>query len=218
MARPKLTEEQKKERDAQRKIERKAAKEAERQAKWDAQRAIWDAQSQESRECILATLQPEFKARFLKVVDAVNAKTTTNPFIADVVAKWNRFGKLSEKQMNMIIESYERDRQRVAVAETIEEFFVVGEKTSVKNLEVVSIKEVEVDGAFSGWTTKIQLKNRSGIFFSIKTNSEKIINLFKDAQEAHRKVNVQATIKWHFTDSDTVILTSRGLKVEILNV
>jgi hypothetical protein len=215
MARPKLTEEQKKERDAQRKIERKAAKEAERKAKWDAQRAIWDAQAQESRDRILATLPEEFKARFLKVVEAVNTQKTTNSFIVDVVAKWNRFGNLSEKQMNMIIESYERDRQRVSVAETIEEFFVVGEKTLFKNLEIISVKTVPVEGVFNGWTTKIQLKNRSGIFFSIKTNAEKFINLFKDALEAHRKVNVNATIKWHFPDSDTVILTSRGLKVEV---
>ena len=215
MARIKMTEEQKKERDAQRKLERRAAKEAERQAKWDAQRAIWDAQAQESRDRILATLPEEFKARFLKVVEAVNTKATTNSFIVDVVAKWNRFGNLSEKQMNMIITSYERDHQRVAVAETIEEFFTVGEKTLMKNLEIISVRAVEVDGGYGGWTTRIQLKNRSGIFFSIKTNAEKFINLFKDAMEAHRKVNVNATVKWHFPDSDTVILSARGLKVEV---
>ena len=215
MARIKMTEEQKKERDAQRKLERRAAKEAERQAKWDAQRAIWDAQAQESRDRILATLPEEFKARFLKVVEAVNTKATTNSFIVDIVAKWNRFGNLSEKQMNMIITSYERDRQRVAVAETIEEFFTVGEKTLMKNLEIISVRAVEVDGGYGGWTTRIQLKNRSGIFFSIKTNAEKFINLFKDAMEAHRKVNVNATVKWHFPDSDTVILSARGLKVEV---
>ena len=209
----KLSDEEKAQRKESR-IRNKAAKE-QREAEWAAKKILWAQQAAESRERILATLPEDLKVRFLKAVGAVEEQRTTNSFVIDVVGKWLRFGNLSEKQIHMIAESHERDSKRIAVAETIEEFFVVGEKTLFKNLEIISVKTVPVEGVFNGWTTKIQLKNRSGIFFSIKTNAEKFINLFKDALEAHRKVNVNATIKWHFPDSDTVILTSRGLKVEV---
>ena len=212
----KLTDEEKAQRKESR-IRNKAAKE-QHEAEWAAKKLLWSQQAAEGRDRILATLPEDLKAKFLKAVNSVANKTTSNSFIVDVVAKWHQYGNLSEKQIHMITEAHERDSKCSAVAETIDEFFAIGEKTLFKNLEILSVKTVPVEGVFSGWTTKIQLKNRSGIFFSVKTNAEKFINKFKDALEAHRKVNLNATVKWHFADSDTVILTSRGMKVEEINV
>ena len=61
------------------------------------------------------------------------------------------------------------------------------------------------------------MKNKAGIFFSVKTNAAKLIDVFKEALEKGLTVNLNAKVKWHFEDSDTVILTSRGMKVEINN-
>jgi len=212
MARPKMTEEQKMER----KLAKKAEKQAQREAEWKARQAVWAQQAAESREKILATLEPEFKAKFEKALAfAVNSK---NDFFLDIANKWQRFGNLSQKQMEVLINGTERDMRKAAVAEVIDEWYVVGEKSEIRKLEVRKVEEVVVgEGYFAGVTTKISMKNKAGIFFTVKTNAAKFIDLFTEALEKGLTVNLNAKVKWHFEDSDTVILSSRGMKAEINN-
>lgn len=213
MARPKMTEEQK----LQRKLEKKAEKQAQREAEWKARQAVWAQQAAESREKIITTLDPQFKARFDKALDY--AEKSSNDFFKDIANKWQRFGNLSMKQMEVLVNGVERDLRKVAVSEVIDEWYVVGEKSEIRKLEVRKVEEVVVgEGYFAGVTTKISMKNKAGIFFSVKTNADKLIAVFKEALEKSLTVNLNAKVKWHFEDSDTVILTSRGMKVEINNV
>ena len=213
MARTKMTEEQKMER----KLAKKAEKQAQRDAEWKARQAVWAQQAAESREKVIATLEPEFKAKFEKAL--AYAEKSNNDFFKDIANKWQRFGNLSLKQMQVLVNGTERDIRKAAVSEVIDEWYVVGEKSEIRKLEIRKVEEVTVgEGYFAGVTTKISMKNKAGIFFSVKTNAEKLINVFKEALENGLTVNLNAKVKWHFEDSDTVILTSRGMKVEINNV
>lgn len=214
MARQKMTEEQK----AQRKLDKKAEKQALRDAEWAAKKAVWAQQAADSRAKILETLEPSFKARLDKALE-YSAKSN-NDFFKDIANKWWQYGNLSAKQMQVLIDSTERDAKKYAIAEVIEEWYVVGEKSQITKLNVKNVQDVVTSDGFgnNGITTKITLQNRAGIFFTLKTNAGKWIKFFSDALEAQQQVNLNATIKWHFKDSDTVILTSRGLKAEIVNV
>jgi hypothetical protein len=212
MARPKMTEEQKMERQ----LAKKAEKQAQREAEWKARQAVWAQQAAESREKVIATLDPEFKSKFEKAV--AYAEKSNNEFFKDIANKWQRFGNLSLKQMQVLVNGTERDMRKVAVSEVIDEWYVVGEKSEIRKLEIRKVEEVAVgEGYFAGVTTKISMKNKAGIFFSVKTNAAKLIDVFKEALEKGLTVNLNAKVKWHFEDSDTVILTSRGMKVEINN-
>jgi hypothetical protein len=212
MARPKMTEEQKMER----KLAKKAEKQAQRDAEWNARQAVWAQQAAESREKVIATLDPEFKSKFEKAV--AYAEKSNNEFFKDIANKWQRFGNLSLKQMQVLVNGTERDIRKAAVSEVIDEWYVVGEKSEIRKLEIRKVEEVVVgEGYFAGVTTKISMKNKAGIFFSVKTNAAKLIDVFKEALEKGLTVNLNAKVKWHFEDSDTVILTSRGMKVEINN-
>ena len=212
MARPKMTEEQKMER----KLAKKAEKQAQREAEWKARQAVWAQQAAESREKVIATLDPEFKAKFEKAV--AYAEKSNNEFFRDIANKWQRFGNLSLKQMQVLVNGTERDIRKAAVSEVIDEWYVVGEKSEIRKLEIRKVEEVVVgEGYFACVTTKISMKNKAGIFFSVKTNAVKLIDVFKEALEKGLTVNLNAKVKWHFEDSDTVILTSRGMKVEINN-
>jgi hypothetical protein len=212
MARPKMTEEQKMER----KLAKKAEKQAQREAEWKARQAVWAQQAAESREKVIATLDPEFKSKFEKAV--AYAEKSNNEFFKDIANKWQRFGNLSLKQMQVLVNGTERDIRKAAVSEVIDEWYVVGEKSEIRKLEIRKVEEVVVgEGYFAGVTTKISMKNKAGIFFSVKTNAAKLIDVFKEALEKGLTVNLNAKVKWHFEDSDTVILTSRGMKVEINN-
>ena len=212
MARQKMTEEQKQ----QRNLEKKAAKQAQREAEWKARQAVWAQQAAESREKIIATLEPQFVAKLEKAI--AYAEKSNNDFFKDIANKWQRFGNLSIKQMEVLINGTERDIRKIAVAEVIDEWYVVGEKSEIRKLEVRKVEEVQVDMGYNiGYTTKISMKNKAGIFFSVKTNAGKLIDIFKEALEKGLTVNLNAKVKWHFEDSDTVILTSRGMKAEINN-
>ena len=213
MARAKMTEEQKQ----QRNLEKKAAKQAQREAEWKARQAAWAQQAAESREKIIATLDPQFVAKLEKAI--AYAEKSNNDFFKDIANKWQRFGNLSVKQMEVLINGTERDIRKVAVSEVIDEWYVVGEKSEIRKLEIRKVEEVVVgEGYFAGVTTKISMKNKAGIFFTVKTNADKLIAIFTEALEKSLTVNLNAKVKWHFEDSDTVILTSRGMKVEINNV
>ena len=213
MARAKMTEEQKQ----QRNLEKKAAKQAQREAEWKARQAAWAQQAAESREKIIATLDPQFVAKLEKAI--AYAEKSNNDFFKDIANKWQRFGNLSVKQMEVLINGTERDIRKVAVSEVIDEWYVVGEKSEIRKLEIRKVEEVVVgEGYFAGVTTKISMKNKAGIFFTVKTNAAKFIDLFTEALEKGLTVNLNAKVKWHFEDSDTVILTSRGMKAEINNV
>ena len=212
MARQKMTEEQKQ----QRNLEKKAAKQAQREAEWKARQAVWAQQAAESREKIIATLDPQFVTKLEKAI--AYAEKSNNDFFKDIANKWQRFGNLSVKQMEVLINGTERDIRKVAVSEVIDEWYVVGEKSDIRKLEVRKVEEVQVDMGYNvGYTTKISMKNKAGIFFSVKTNAGKLIDIFKEALEKGLTVNLNAKVKWHFEDSDTVILTSRGMKAEINN-
>ena len=212
MARQKMTEEQKQ----QRNLEKKAAKQAQREAEWKARQEVWAQQAAESREKIIATLDPQFVAKLEKAI--AYAEKSNNDFFKDIANKWQRFGNLSVKQMEVLINGTERDIRKVAVSEVIDEWYVVGEKSDIRKLEVRKVEEVPVDMGYNvGYTTKISMKNKAGIFFSVKTNAGKLIDIFKEALEKGLTVNLNAKVKWHFEDSDTVILTSRGMKAEINN-
>ena len=213
MARPKMTEEQKMER----KLAKKAEKQAQREAEWKARQAVWAQQAAESREKVIATLEPEFKAKFEKAID--HAEKSNNEFFKDIANKWQRFGNLSLKQMEVLVNGIERDIRKAAVSEVIDEWYIVGEKSEIRKLEIRKIEDVTVgEGYFAGVTTKISMKNKAGIFFTVKTNADKLIAIFTEALEKSLTVNLNAKVKWHFENSDTVILTSRGMKVEINNV
>lgn len=212
MARQKMTEEQKQ----QRNLEKKAAKQAQREAEWKARQAVWAQQAAESREKIITTLEPQFVAKLEKAI--AYAEKSNNDFFKDIANKWQRYGNLSIKQMEVLINGTERDIRKIAIAEVIDEWYVVGEKSEIRKLEVRKVEEVSVgEGYFAGVTTKISMKNKAGIFFSVKTNAGKLIDIFKEALEKGLTVNLNAKVKWHFEDSDTVILTSRGMKAEINN-
>ncbi len=211
MARQKMTEEQK----AQRKLEKKAEKQALRDAEWNAKKAEWARQAEESRLSILETLDPSFREKFEKAYQY--ASTSANEFFRDIANKWLKYGKLSEKQMRVLIDATARDMKKVAVAEVIEDWFEVGKRAEIK-VDVLKIEQVAVEDGYGGTTTKISMKNRAGIFFTVKTNASKLINAFSEIMEKGIQANLSATVKWHFQDSDTVILTSRGMKVESVNV
>ena len=211
MARTKMTEEQK----AQRKLEKKAEKQALRDAEWNAKKAEWARQAEESRTQILESFDPIFRAKFEKAYEyAINS---SNDFFKDVAGKWLKYGKLSEKQMQVLIDATARDMKKAAVAEVIEDWFEVGKRAEIK-VDVLKIEQVAVEEVYAGVTTKISMKNRSGIFFTVKTNAAKLISIFSESLEKGIQANLSATVKWHFQDSDTVILTSRGMKVELANV
>lgn len=217
MARTKLTEQEKLERKIAKKAEAKAKREAERQARWDAQRAVWDQQAAESREKILQGLDTEFRGKFEKALE--QAAKSANEFLRDLHSKWMRYGNLSEKQMSVMINSCERDKKRAVVAEVIEDWFKVGEKAELSNLTVIKVEKIRQDMNYgSDYVTRVTMKNRPGVFFTVKTNAGRLIDVFQEALDNQQQVKVVATVKWHYQDSDTVILTSRGLKVQIQNV
>ena len=212
MARQKMTEEQKMER----KLAKKAEKQAQREAEWKARQEVWAKEAANSREIILASLDSEFKAKFENALSF--AVTSNNNFLKDIANKWQRFGNLSMKQMEVFINSATRDKRKIVVSEVIDEWYIVGEQSEIRKLEVKKIEEVYTgEGYFAGVTTKISFKNKAGIFFTVKTNAAKFIKLFTEALEKDKTVNLIAKVKWHFEDSDTVILSSRGMKAEINN-
>ena len=214
MARVKMTEEQK----AQRKLEKKAEKHALREAEWNAKKAEWARQAEESREVRLAELEASLRIRFEKAV--AYAVRSSNDFFKDLANKWERFGNLSDKQIDVLVNAVERDQKKEVISEVIEDWYEVDSKIDTPSLTIQSIKEVPVEMAYglSGYTTKITMKHNSGIFFTVKTNAAKLIDAFNEANEHNKMVKLNAKVKWHFKDSDTVILTSRGMKVQIQNV
>ena len=143
MARPKMSEEQK----LQRQLEKKAAKQAQREAEWKARQAVWAQQAAESREKIIATLDPKFVAKLEKAI--AYAEKSDNDFFKDIANKWQRYGNLSVKQMEVLINGIERDIRKVAVSEVIDEWYVVGEKSAIRKLEVRKVEEVPVDMGYN---------------------------------------------------------------------
>ena len=214
MARTKLTDEEK----LQRKLAKKAEKQALRDAEWKARQEVWAAQAKASRETQLAAMEPSRRQRFEKAV--AYAAKSSNEFFKDLANKWERFGNMSDKQIDVLVNAVERDQKKEAISEVIEDWYEVDSKIETPALTIQNIKEVPVEMGYglSGYTTKITMKHSSGIFFTVKTNAGKLIGAFNEANEQNKMVKLNAKVKWHFKDSDTVILTSRGMKVEIINV
>jgi hypothetical protein len=163
-------------------------------------------------------MEPSRRQRFEKAV--AYATKSSNEFFKDLANKWERFGNMSDKQIEVLINAVERDQKKEAISEVIEDWYEVDSKIETPALTIQSIKEVAVEMGYgmSGSTTKITMKHSSGIFFTVKTNAAKLIDVFTEANEQNKMVKLNAKVKWHFKDSDTVILTSRGMKVEIVNV
>ena len=213
MPRQKMTEEQKMER----KLAKKAEKQAQREAEWNARKAVWAQQAEESRKQHLEKMDESLRSRFIKAVEY--ASNINNDFFRDLLSRWQRFGNLSEKQVDVLVRSAERDMMKESANEMIEDWFQVGSKIDTPKLTVLSVKVVETAPAAWGapsYTTRVTLQHSSGIYFTVKSNSEKLLEKFREALEQKKQVKLNATIKWHFDGSDTVILTSRGMK--FLNV
>lgn len=210
MGRPKLTDEQK----LQRKVEQQVVKVALREAKWKDRQTVQAQQAQESRDKILGEMDATRREQF--EVALQYAASTANAFFRDIALSWQKYGNLSVNQIDIFIAGTKRDAHRVIAAEIIDDWYVVGEVINAKNLDVLDICQVHVETPYGhGFVTRIKMKNKAGIFFTVKTNAAKLINLFDSALENKKQVTVKAIIKWHFPDSDTIILTSRGMKVEL---
>lgn len=208
MPRPKLTDEQK--------LQNKLAKKAAAYAK---QQEIYAEVAKASREKVLASLDNELKQKFESSLKF--AENCNNSFAKDIAGKWQQYGTLSEKQINALVSCVERDKKKKVVTQVIDNFFVVGKSFSLKNLEVNKIQEAEVFDNYNqriGFINKITLKNKSGIFFTVKTNAVRLVKAFTSAIDHSHLVTIDATVKWHYENSDTVILTPRGMKVLIQDV
>lgn len=210
MARIKMTEEQKKQRDA----ERKAAKIAAREAEWAARKAGWAAEAEASRVKILEGLDVGFKSKFEKALKF--AEASDNVFMKDIAYKWQKYGNLSQKQLEVLVNAVEREQKKEVISEVIEDMFTIGEKTEVPDITVRKMVEEEVFDDWcrsAGMITKISMAHQSGVNFMVKTSSAKLIDTFEAVINEGRKIKINATVKWHFKDSDLVILSARGLKV-----
>ena len=216
MGRRPLTDEEKAERDAARKLK----KQQERQAKWDernaaylAQQEVWKVQAEESRQAALAAMEPDFREKFQSCITyALNSK---NMFVKDLAAKWMRFGNLSEKQITSLLNSVDRERNVRVIDEIINDWFVVGEKSTFQKFTIISIKEIQVDSRFgSGKTTKITMKNNAGIYVVVRTTIEKVIEAFTEIKDRGNLVKMFGKVKYHKAGTDTIYLDSRGLKIE----
>ena len=216
MGRRKLTEEEKLQREEAKKAKKIAERQAKidaREAEWKARQAVWAKQAEESREVILSQMEETFKDRFIKSVEYVKEHCQSNAFFSDIINKWMRFGKLSEKQMQVLVECVERDRKKVTINEVAVGWFARGDKAQLKNLHVVSIKEVVVEQGtwHEGTTTAITLKNKAGIFFKVKSNRKTLIEQMESIKKNDGMVNIVALVNGVY--GDTVHLSAKGIKV-----
>lgn len=212
MARPKLTEEQK----AANKQHRDYLKKLERENVWRSRQEEWAKAAEESRQRVLLGISPELGKRFLHVVE--NISTVKNEFVIDVVNKWKQFGNLSERQITLVVSAFERDQDREAVADTVETFFEVDKQFTTEEVTVTFAEETHATSPFGGYDVVFKVRMiqcDTGIRFSFSTNNKKLRAQCKSLLESKTPVKLTATVKWLFDGSDTVILSSKGMKLEI---
>lgn len=213
MARPKLTEEQK----AANKQHREYLKKLERENVWRSRQEEWAKAAEESRQRVLLGISPELGKRFLDVVE--NIGTVENTFVIDVVNKWKQFGNLSERQITLVVSAFERDQNREVIADTVKTFFEVNKQFTTEEVTVTFAEEVRGDvSPFGGYDVVFKVRmiqHDTGIRFSFSTNNKKLQAQCKSLLESKAPVKLTATVKWLFDGSDTVVLSSKGMKLEI---
>ena len=208
MGRPKLSDEEK----ARRAAERKVLKKIQAQQEFEKARLLKQEQS-------LLNVSEDIKQRFLEVLSFFNSEESKNHRFSEMALsiynQWKTWGNLSVKQINAIIKWYDEFQETLDIFETITDFFEVGKRYNFKNLHV-ECKEAEAES--SRYTNsivfvyKILLTNKaSKICHIIKTSSIKIYNKFLEVD--NQNISINAEVKWIIPDSRVIMLSSKGIKV-----
>lgn len=165
---------------------RMAFKLAQLQAKADAQKVRFVIY--EKRQAFLAD-HPELAKAIETIDDPIHAK---NFFAKDVVAKLNRWGSLSDAQVNAVIASLKRDHE-FAARKAAEAQEVVGDAPTGRQTvtgTVLSVKDVE---SMYGITEKMLIKLE---------NNAKVWVTVPGAVSVQRGNTVTVTATWTVSDKD----------------
>jgi hypothetical protein len=207
MGRPKLSDEEKLRRAA----ERKVLKKIKQQEEFEQARIA-------KQESSLSILDDSNKKAFLEVIDFIASPESKNHRLSEmatsIYSQWKTWGNLSEKQIFALIKWYVSFQETLDVAETINDFYEIGKNYNFKNVNVLC-KDPEVESnRFNNsvnFVYRIVLKNsRTKISHMIKTSSEKLYQKFLELNG--KSISVNAKIKWIVPDSSIIILTSNGIK------
>lgn len=204
----KLTEEEKKQRALARKEEKRLAKQA-----------AYNLRVEEQREHTMSLMSEKQQKVFLKnFQNWLDHKDVAkySPFECSIFSQYNIYGKLSEKQIEVLFQRLDAVNKLKFEQEFFDDF-KANENVSVK-LKFLSLsEEFEQYRTYYGTnisTTVVRLVNDVNQHFKIKTNSSKIINLFNNEQKINKWFNISANVKYVSDNKQYVNLSSKGIKIE----
>lgn len=210
-----------------RKAETKARNEAKRATEKAAKLAEIEKRNQQyaeerrqRREQFLTQMTEQDRADFLESLSiktwehdssCVNGQRVFDEFTKSLQDQYHGKGFLSDKQRDILIQKVRKARQD---AQDLERWPKIAEGDTVSVM--CKVKSIAREQGAYGWSTKIRLTSHYGRPFILSTTSDNIIAQATAAQEADRKLAVQAKVKWVAPTGTTVVLTSRGAYVKKL--
>lgn len=215
MGRRALTDEEK----ADRAAKKKADKIAEREVRYNAQKAEWARQAEESRQNVLNEIPQNLAKQFISAIEK-SSSITGNDFVDDIRRKWDKFGNLSLNQISAFVRIVSNSDKKETISDAIESFFEIGQEENLTNLKVQKVElhtKINEFGQPETRTVIFLIFEKSGVRFRISTNNKKMIKVFQDAMDDGKNVNVQATTKWHPPGADFIILKPVKIKIEVID-
>lgn len=166
----------------------------------------WNEKVSKQREAILNSFADEKRKKFfLKGLETLGGDLFTS-----FKNQWNTYGKLSEKQIDIIVNAYARCRE----IETISDMFHQYKPGQEYEIRVI-LKKYEPDHV-TMYTNGDQVVHSWFVFtssnkqeFHLKTNNKKLIERLNTHFETHEKLTMKVKLKHVSPDFSRMYLESR---------
>lgn len=133
-------------------------------------------------------------------------------FISDLKRQWDKYGKLSIRQMSIILKRAKQFYSDLLIADTMI-FYYKGEKIFIENAKVVSIEEVETNNF--GLTNKVKFVDDKNITYFMKTVSKKFLDIFNLSLKDKMAIDVFAEVCFSRPGKPYFYLSAKSAKVKM---
>jgi hypothetical protein len=207
MSRIKLTEEEK----ATRELAKRQQKIADRIAKNLERQQNWITKVETAKEEILNSMSDVDRRSFIEELKLFNEDSKPYQDIEkSIFNQFKTYGKLSEKQITLIIRKH-KEKASLKFVKILFEDYVVGTEYDLI-LKVISIKEEYFQSIYGNGTSNVvRLESVDGQFFKFCTNNKRLMTKLDNT--VNTWIKVSAKVKWISNEGRNIKLNPVGLKI-----
>ena len=200
---------------AERKAIAKEKSAAARQSKKEARQAEWNARVATARVESLAGLSDEVRQEILAVFQAFKDGIKFNPLQTSILGQFNNYGKLSEKQVNILVNATSTAiQQKAEMLESEKDFFdefKEGERYDLR-LKLISAEEIQNPSHHQYAPAIVRVyrfKSTSHQIFKITSNNKKLEAIFTETGKWHK---LSTGVRFVAPQGKHIVLNPVGIK------